>query len=60
MGMGGGGDAGGENADPLAAMGIDPNMDPELAMALRLSLEESKAAEIANQPQPAAQPDAPA
>ena len=46
--MGGGG--GGEGGDPLAAMGIDPNMDPELAMAIRLSMEEAKAAENANQP----------
>ena len=61
--MGGGnagGDAGGDNNDPLAAMGIDPNMDPELAMAIRLSMEEAKAAEQANQPEPVAQPDAPA
>jgi 26S proteasome regulatory subunit N10 len=40
-----GGDAAANNGDPLAAMGIDPNMDPELAMAIRLSMEEAKAAE---------------
>lgn len=53
-----GGDAAGANGeiDPLIAMGIDPNMDPELAMAIRMSLEESKAAEqaqLAAQAQPA-------
>lgn len=47
-----GGDAVGAdgNVDPLIAMGIDPNIDPELAMALRLSLEEARAAENANAP----------
>lgn len=52
-----GGDAGGfpgggDNDDPLAAMGIDPSLDPELAMAIRMSMEEAKAAENAQQPQP--------
>ena len=43
-GGGGGGDAGGQgdNADPLIAMGIDPNLDPEMAAAIRMSLEEAK------------------
>lgn len=36
------GGAGGDGAgDPLAAMGFDPNMDPELAMAIRLSMEDA-------------------
>ena len=48
------GAAGGE-VDPLVAMGIDPNLDPELAMAIRLSMEEAKAAEQAANPQPEAQ-----
>jgi 26S proteasome regulatory subunit N10 len=51
--MGMGGDVGGEpgaNVDPLVAMGIDPNLDPELAMAIRLSMEEAKAAEEAANP----------
>jgi len=37
-----------DSSDPLAGMGFDPNMDPELAQAIRLSLEEAKAAENAN------------
>jgi len=62
-GMGGGGDvpAGGDGA--AAGLGFDPNMDPELAMALRLSLEEAKAAEQAANPapvQPAADASQPA
>lgn len=51
-GMGGGANAGagagGANDDLFAGMGFDPNMDPELAMAIRLSMEEAKAAEQAN------------
>lgn len=47
--MAAGGDpaaAGGE-VDPLIAMGINPDLDPELAMAIRMSLEEAKQAENA-------------
>jgi hypothetical protein len=50
-------DAAGGNVDPVAAMGIDENLDPEMAMAIRMSLEmaeESKAADEAAQPQPEA------
>ena len=54
MGMGGAADAGagaaaaGVPATPVASQfaeygGIDPNLDPELAMALRISLEEERA-----------------
>ena len=32
------GGAGADPSDPLAALGIDPNMDPELAEAIRMSL----------------------
>ena len=52
MGMGGG--AGGEpgavadSSDPMANLGFDPNMDPELAMAIRLSMEEANAAAAQN------------
>lgn len=53
-GMGGGGGGGGESGDLDLASGgggggfadyggIDPNMDPELAMALRVSMEEERA-----------------
>lgn len=46
IGGGDGGAGGGANSDdPLIAMGIDPNLDPELAMAIRLSMEEAKAAD---------------
>lgn len=38
---------GGAEAGAAAGLGFDPNMDPELAMALRLSMEEHKAAEDA-------------
>ncbi|KPV77285.1 uncharacterized protein RHOBADRAFT_9228, partial [Rhodotorula graminis WP1] len=38
--MGGAGGGGGANADEF---GVDPNLDPELAMALRMSLEEERA-----------------
>jgi len=43
MGAGGnvGGGGGGPNDDPLSNLGFDPNMDPELAMAIRLSMEEA-------------------
>jgi len=37
----------GGGANPMAGLGLDPNMDPELAEAIRLSLEENKAAEPA-------------
>ncbi|KAL3936932.1 MAG: hypothetical protein SGARI_002345 [Bacillariaceae sp.] len=39
---GGGGDGGGANAFAEFG-GVDPNMDPELAMALRVSMEEERA-----------------
>lgn len=45
--MGGGAAAPDGNAaaadpsDPLAALGIDPNMDPELAAAIRMSLQDA-------------------
>ena len=43
-GEGGGGGAGGGGGDNFADYGgIDPNMDPELAMALRISMEEERA-----------------
>lgn len=53
-GMGGGGEqpAGGDAGAGLGGLGFDPNMDPELAMALRLSMEEAKAAEQAANPAP--------
>lgn len=44
----GGAGAGANSDDPLIAMGIDPNLDPELAMAIRLSMEEAKAADQAH------------
>lgn len=50
-GMGGPGDVGmggagpGAGGDPMGNLGFDPNMDPELAAALRLSLEEANAAQ---------------
>jgi len=44
---GGGGGGGGGGGDDLGAFaefgGVDPNMDPELAMALRVSMEEERA-----------------
>jgi len=49
--MGGGAGLGGDGAgagggpdDPLGGLGFDPNMDPELAAAIRLSLAEANAA----------------
>lgn len=42
-----GGDGAGAGAgpdDPLGGLGFDPNMDPELAAAIRLSLQEANAA----------------
>ena len=46
-GAGAGGDAGGGAGpdDPLGGLGFDPNMDPELAAAIRLSLQEANAAQ---------------
>ena len=44
--QGEGGDFGGGGAEGGAApfeFGVDPNMDPELALALRVSLEEERA-----------------
>ena len=52
MGAGGGAAGGNAGGDPLANLGFDPNMDPELAMAIRLSMEEAKAAEEAQNPLP--------
>lgn len=45
-GAGAGGDAGagGGAGDPLGGLGFDPNMDPELAAAIRLSLQEANEA----------------
>lgn len=40
-GMGGAGDTGGEGAS--FEFGIDPSIDPELALALRMSMEDEKA-----------------
>jgi 26S proteasome regulatory subunit N10 len=47
-GMGGGGSAGGEGGAPASGggdfeFGVDPSMDPELALALRMSMEEETA-----------------
>jgi len=42
--IGGGAGAGGGADDPLGGLGFDPNMDPELAAAIRLSLQEANAA----------------
>jgi 26S proteasome regulatory subunit N10 len=39
----GGGGGGGANDDGFDFGGVDPNMDPELAMALRVSMEEERA-----------------
>jgi hypothetical protein len=33
-----------DSNDPMANLGFDPNMDPELAMAIRLSMEEANLA----------------
>ena len=52
MGAGSGAAGGNAGGDPLANLGFDPNMDPELAMAIRLSMEEAKAAEEAQNPLP--------
>jgi membrane protease subunit (stomatin/prohibitin family) len=41
---------GGAANDPYGGLNIDPNMDPELAEAIRISLEEAKAAEQAANP----------
>jgi len=41
-GAGGGGDAGGASNEDFP-FGIDPSVDPELALALRMSMEEEKA-----------------
>jgi 26S proteasome regulatory subunit N10 len=50
----GGGDMGGGFAD---FGGVDPNMDPELAMALRVSMEEERARQERMAAQSAAQPE---
>lgn len=42
-GAGGGGDFGGGGGGFAEFGGVDPNMDPELAMALRVSMEEERA-----------------
>ena len=52
-GMGGGGaGAGGDAGAAYGGLGFDPNSDPELAAAMRLSLEEAKATEQAANPAP--------
>mmetsp|Transcript_3333 Transcript_3333/g.5531 ORF Transcript_3333/g.5531 Transcript_3333/m.5531 type:complete len:147 (-) Transcript_3333:230-670(-) len=38
--------------DPMASLGFDPNMDPELAMAIRLSMQDANAANNNADPQP--------
>jgi len=51
--VGAGANPGAGNAnpnDPFAGLGFDPNMDPELAMAIRLSMEEARQAEQAANP----------
>jgi 26S proteasome regulatory subunit N10 len=45
-----GGDVGGGGAGGAGIPGLDPNMDPELAEAIRLSLEEANAAQANNNP----------
>lgn len=45
-GSGGGGGSGGDDG-----LGVDPNLDPELAMALRMSLEEERARQAAQSSQ---------
>jgi 26S proteasome regulatory subunit N10 len=40
---GGGGESGGGGGGGFSDYGVDPNMDPELAMALRVSMEEERA-----------------
>lgn len=57
-GAGAAGEAAGGAGNEFAGLGIDPNMDPELAMALRLSMEEARAHEAANNPEPAANAEA--
>ena len=49
-GMNDGAPGGGAANDPYGGLNIDPNMDPELAEAIRISLEEAKAAEQAANP----------
>lgn len=49
-GAGAGGAGAGAGAgpdDPLGGLGFDPNMDPELAAAIRMSLAEANAAQEA-------------
>lgn len=54
--MGGGEAVGGGPAAGGGIPGLDPNMDPELAEAIRLSLEEANAAQANNNPpEPAVQ-----
>lgn len=52
MGGGGGAGAGGDAGAAYGGLGFDPNSDPELAAAMRLSLEEAKATEAAANPAP--------
>jgi 26S proteasome regulatory subunit N10 len=47
--MPGGGAEAAPGGGAMAGLGIDPNMDPELAEAIRISLEESKAADSSAQ-----------
>ena len=62
QGEGGGGygiAAGGEGTEREGyEFGVDPNLDPELAMALRVSLEEERARQVATGGAPAAVPPA--
>ena len=46
----GGADVGGGGAGMGGGLGFDPSMDPELAEAIRLSMEEANAAQNANAP----------
>lgn len=54
--MGSAGDAGAGVGGNAGGLNFDPNMDPELAEAIRLSMEEANAAANRNpEPEPAAQ-----
>jgi 26S proteasome regulatory subunit N10 len=47
--------ADGGAGNDFANLGVDPNIDPDLAMAIRLSMEEARANEAANAEPVAAQ-----
>jgi 26S proteasome regulatory subunit N10 len=54
-------DAGGDQPNPAAGgdfadLGFDPNMDPELAMAIRMSMEEANAVAAQQNPDPVPAP----